>query len=103
MFVNGLWEVKPYTEKKVFDCFIISIDNSDLIIELNVTSYEILSLMKERQGSIITIDSIVKKIQDLFSVDQVTYDEFTCDFQEILDFFVECELIYQVEAQSNKD
>ena len=94
MFVDGIWCVKPYREKKVFENYIISIENTDLIIELNETAYTILTIIKKGQCSVITLNSIIEEIQEVFNLNLVTTSELKSDVCEILDFYISCGLLY---------
>ena len=97
MFESGNWIVAPYKEKKLYDSYIISIDNTDSIIELNTTAYTILNIVEGFADCPFCIDDIISKMKAWFDLSSANNDELKSDVQDILCFFVNCKLIYRKE------
>lgn len=95
MFESGKWIVTPYKEKKLYDSYIISIDNTDSIIELNTTAHTILNIIEGLADFPFCIDDVISKMKALFDLSSANIDELKLDVEEILCFFVNCKLIYR--------
>ena len=97
MFESGKWIVAPYKEKKLYDSYIISIDNTDSIIELNTTAHTILTIIEKLADYPFCTDDVISKMKAVFNLSSANNDELKTDVQDILCFFVNCKLIYQEE------
>lgn len=83
----------PHSIRTVEGSMIVKIDARDDVLVLNPVAATILSGLKEREGSSVSISDLLGDIKQKFDVEDISEDVLTADIQRTLDLFVEKGLI----------